>query len=336
MDAIAPFTLHRPASLAEAIRVFAATPGAQLIAGGTDLLANRRRGLADADVLVDIGALPELTTMAIDADGDTTLGAGLTLERVAEDETIAAVLPALSAAARQVAGPGHRSAATLGGNLCLDTRCVYYNQSAWWREAKGYCLKHRGDTCHVAPQGRHCHAAFSGDLAPVLLVLGAEVSIAGPRSTRRIPLAELYREDGAHPFTLEPAEIVVAIHVPRQPDGSRCGYRKARVRGAMDFPLAGVAARLVGAPDGRLEELRVALTGTNSRPLLLPGLDALLGHEVDETALAVLRKLVQKQASPMRTTVTAADYRRQVAAVLAQRLVRDLLGLREVAPRAEG
>ena len=128
---------------------------------------------------------------------------------------------------------------TVGGNLCLDTRCIYYNQSEWWRRANGYCLKKRGDTCHVAPQGKRCHAAFSGDLAPALLVLGAEIDIAGPDGVRRIPLAELYVEDGRAHLALQPDEIVVAVRLPANPLAST--YQKVRVRGAIDYPLAGVA-----------------------------------------------------------------------------------------------
>ena len=166
--------------------------------------------------------------------------------------------------------------ATLGGNLCLDTRCVFYNQSEWWRRANDYCLKHGGDVCHVAPQGKHCHAAFSGDLAPVLLVLDATVEIVGPAGARGLPLAKLYLDDGARHLSLEPGEIVTAVRIPAQLASVRTGYRKARARGAIDFPLAGVAAQ-VAMNHGRLGALRVALTGTNARPFLLDGTDALIG-----------------------------------------------------------
>jgi 4-hydroxybenzoyl-CoA reductase subunit beta len=213
--------------------------------------------------------------------------------------------------------------ATLGGNLCLDTRCVFYNQSEWWRRANDFCLKHGGDVCHVAPQGKHCHAAFSGDLAPVLLVLDATVEIVGPAGARGLPLAELYRDDGARHLSLAPGEIVATVCIPAQPGSARTGYRKARARGALDFPLAGVAAQ-VAMNGGRLGALRIALTGTNARPFLLDGTNALIGAAVTGETLTQLGKLVQKQVSPMRTTVTHSYYRRQVAAVLTQRLVREL------------
>jgi 4-hydroxybenzoyl-CoA reductase subunit beta len=242
---------------------------------------------------------------------------------LAADAVIARELPALAQAAASVAGPGHRSVATLGGNLCLDTRCVFYNQSEWWRRANDHCLKHGGEICHVAPQGRRCHAAFSGDVAPALIALDATVEIVGGTGARTLALADLYADDGAAPLRLAADELIVAVRIPPQCARARSGYRKARIRGAMDFPLAGVAAR-AGFEGARLSSLRVALTGTNSRPLLLADTDVLLGAPVDEATLAALGKRIGKQVSPMRTTVAASNYRRQVAIVLAQRLLRDL------------
>jgi len=322
MERIAPFALQRPATLAEATALLAATPGARPLAGGTDLLPNLRDGLGAPSALVDLAGIAELSAIAVTRDG-TTIGTGVTLARILCDDTLRRALPVLAEAAAAAAGPGHRTAATLGGNLCLDTRCVFYNQSEWWRRANDFCLKHGGDVCHVAPQGKRCHAAFSGDLAPVLLALGAVVAIAGTSGTRRLPLADLYVEDGARHLALAPGDIVAAVHVPPQPANARAGYRKARARGAIDFPLAGVAARIEMTGD-RLNGLRIALTGTNSRPFLLDGTDALAGAPVTDEMLARLGKLVQQQVSPMRTTATHSNYRRQVAAVIAQRLVREL------------
>ena len=323
MERLSEFVLHRPATLAEAVALLAREPSARAIAGGTDLVPNLRDGLGAPAVLVDVAGLPGLAAIDAAADGGVVLGAGVTLARIVRDPTVAARLPALRDAAAQVAGPAHRTAATLGGNLCVDTRCVFYNQSAWWRGANAHCLKHGGDTCHVAPQGRRCHAAYSGDTAPVLIALGAEVELAGPGGTRRLALEAMYADDGAAPLALARGELVARVRVPPQPPGAACGYRKARVRGAIDFPLAGVAARLVHE-GARVADLRVALTGTNARPLRVAGTEAFAGARVDEALLATLAKLVQKQVSPMRTTVTSSHWRRSVAAVLARRLVADL------------
>lgn len=319
-----PFVLRSPRSAAEAVALLAANPQARVIAGGTDLLPNLRRGISAADTLIDLGGIDDLQQIARDGAG-WVLGAGVTLQQLAGNSQIKLALPALAQAAASVAGPSHRTVATLGGNLCLDTRCVFYNQSEWWRQSNNYCLKYRGDTCHVAPQGERCHAAWSGDLAPALMALDASIDVLHSDGLRNLPLADFYQDDGAKPLTLRAGELVTGVRIPAQPDGMRCGYRKARVRGAVDFPLAGVAVRLAMADDV-ITELRVALTGTNSQPILIAGTEALCNQAVSAESLAALGKLVQKQVSPMRSTVTASNYRRQVASVLTQRLVSELTG----------
>jgi 4-hydroxybenzoyl-CoA reductase subunit beta len=322
MERMSAFAVKRPTSIAEVVHLLASEPGARLLAGGTGLLPNLRRGIERPAMLVDLGAVHDFSGIAL-TDGGLSLGAGVTVSRLAADARVVQGYRALAEAARTVAGPAHRGVATVGGNLCLDTRCVFYNQSEWWRATNEYCLKRGGDVCHVAPQGTHCHAAFSGDLAPALLALRADVELVASRGTRRIKLSDLYRDDGAAHLTIAGDELLARVLVPARSAELVSGYRKACVRGAIDFPLAGVACAL-SVRDGELAELRVALTGTNSQPFVLSGTDALLGRAVGADTLSALAKLVQKQVSPMRTTVTQSNYRRQVAAVLAQRLVREL------------
>jgi 4-hydroxybenzoyl-CoA reductase subunit beta len=320
MESMPVFELQRPTSVAQAAALLA-TPGARLLAGGTDLVPKLRRGIERPTLLIELEAVAGLDVIAFDGDA-LAIGAGVTLARLAAEARIAIDYAAIVEAAREAAAPQHRNAATVGGNLCLDTRCVFYNQSEWWRAANGWCLKRGGDTCHVAPQGKRCHAAFSGDLAPALIALDAEVELVSVRGARRLPLAALYRDDGAAHLALEAGEMLTRVLVSRVA-GVTSGYRKARVRGSIDFPLAGVAIALA-MDNGRIARLRVALTGTNVRPLALTGTEALVGREIDDETLASLGKRVQKQASPMRTTATASNYRRQVASVLAQRLLREL------------
>ena len=323
MHAPQDFELCRPATLDDAVAALAAGETARPVAGGTDLLPNLRRGLLAPARLVDLSAVRGFADVEVRDDGSATLGAGLTLAALADHAALMQRFPALAEAARSVAGPGHRSAATLGGNLCQDTRCVFYNQSEWWRAANGWCLKLKGDTCHVAPQGKRCHAAYEGDVAAALLAYGAEVEIVGDGPSWRRPLAELYREDGAAHLTLAPRELVAAVHLPAGKPGQRSAFRKMRTRGTMDFPLASVAVvlRLEG---GTLAELAVGISGTHSAPIALAGTHTLLGRPVDDALLAALGKLVAKQVSPMRSTVTAANHRRLVAVTAAQRLVREL------------
>jgi 4-hydroxybenzoyl-CoA reductase subunit beta len=322
MERMSAFAVERPVTVTEAARLLASAPGTRLLAGGTGLLPNVRRGIERPRLLVDLGAVRDFADIAVTDEG-LWLGAGVTLARLATDARVGQRYRALTEAAHAVAGPAHRTVATLGGNLCLDTRCVFYNQSEWWRATNQYCLKRGGEVCHVAPQGKHCHAAFSGDVAPALLVLHAEVELVASRETRRIALSQLYRDDGAAHLTIRPDELIARVLVPPPSAGLVSGYRKACVRGAIDFPLAGVACAL-SAHGSNVTDLRVALTGTNAQPFVLEDTDALLGQPVGTDLLSSLGKLVQKQVSPMRTTATPSNYRRQVAAVLAQRLVREL------------
>lgn len=313
------FSVERPSDLEGAVRA-AARGGSQYLAGGTDLIVNLRRGHGNPSILIDLSSVAELGGLHCDEHG-ARIGAGVTLAALGASACIRERYTALSEAARMVAGPSHRNLATVGGNLCLDTRCIYYNQSEWWRQANGYCLKRDGTVCHVAPQGQRCRAAYSGDLAPALLVHEAVLDIAGPAGRRRIPLAALYRDDGAAHLALTSAELIVAVHLAA---GSlRSAYQKSRVRQAMDFPQAGVAVALA-TDRGRLSTLRVAVTGTNSRPLLVTGTSALQGESPSEALLQRLDKLVQAQVEPVRTTIVPANYRRLVAGALAKRLVQQL------------
>ncbi len=313
---LSDFRIVRPDSIDAALAARRSRAASRFIAGGTDLLVNFRRGLGQPELLIDLAGIEELGGLSC-APAGARIGAGVTLAALAASPDVRARYPAVAQAAAAIAGPSHRNMATVGGNLCLDTRCIYYNQSEWWRRANHYCLKHGGDTCHVAPQGERCHAAFSGDLAPALMVVGAELEIAGAAGRRGMPLADLYAEEGRAHLRLAAEELIVAVHLP--PGAPRSAYQKVRVRGSIDFPLAGVAVALA-ASGGRLSALKVALTGTNSRPFVLEGTDAFLGKALDDQVLGQLDKLVQKQVQPMRTTLASANYRRLAAAALARRL----------------
>jgi 4-hydroxybenzoyl-CoA reductase subunit beta len=310
------FTLARPREIQAAIAARGRVSTSRFLAGGTDLIVNLRRGLDRPSLLIDLTGIGELRELSM-AENGLRLGACVTLADLVGTPGLQNRYRAVAEAAAHIASPGTRSLATVGGNLCLQTRCIYYNQSEWWRRANRYCLKHQGNICHVAPQGQHCHAVFSGDLAPALLVLDAEVELAGETGRRRLPLADFYREDGRDHLVLDPDEILVAVQLP--PDPPPSGYAKARVRGAIDFPLAGAAVALT-LKNGRLTLLRVGLTGTNSRPFLLQGAEALLGRALDEDALRRLDNLVQQQVQPVRTTTVSAYYRRLVAAALVRKV----------------
>jgi 4-hydroxybenzoyl-CoA reductase subunit beta len=324
MEFMPAFKLHRPESIADAVKLCAATAGARYYAGGTDLVVNIRRGIEQPPALVDLTAVRELHEVR-EENGGIRIGAAVTLREIAAHAGLRGRFTAVAEAAEAVAGPTHRGYGTLGGNLCLDTRCIYYNQSEWWRKSNDYCLKERGEVCHVAPGGKRCFAAFSGDVAPALLVFGAEVELVGPEGARRLPLAQLYRNDGMNHLALMPSELVAAVHLPATAPAAASGYAKSRIRGSIDFPLAGAAARVEMEGD-RVQALVIALTGVNPYPQLVTGTDAFAGKPLDAAALDRIREMVRTQAKPMKTTTTPPWYRRRVVGALARRLVARLAG----------
>jgi 4-hydroxybenzoyl-CoA reductase subunit beta len=337
MDALPEIQLLRPKSVTEVLAARAAHPQSQLLGGGTDLVVNIRRGIVAPPVLIDMNDVSELRAIKADERG-LELGASATLTEVARHAGVSKHYPVIAQAAGIVAGPTQRSMGTVGGNLCLDTRCIFYNQSEWWRSANNHCLKTTGDICHVAPKSRGvCFATFSGDLAPALLTLGAEVDLAGPQGRRTVPLNSIYigfarqdvpvtetMGDGKYFLSLRPGEFVTAARAKNTP-GLRSAYDKIRIRRSIEYPVAGVAVAL--RRDGKnLADLRVAFTGTNPRPVLLEGTGELCGRPLTDEVLKKLDDLVRDQVMAMKTTFTPGHYRRRVAGVLARRLVVRLFG----------
>jgi 4-hydroxybenzoyl-CoA reductase subunit beta len=332
MDALPEFRIVSPTTLAEAIAARAGNPKAMPLGGGTDLVVNIRRGIVSPQVLIDMNGVQELHAIGVD-EKSIELGASARLSEIAEHPAINKYYPVVAQAAAHIAGPTHRNMGTIGGNLCLDTRCIFYNQSEWWRSANNHCLKTTGTICHVAPKSRGvCFATFSGDLAPALLALNADVDIAGPKGRRTIPLEKLYigfarqdvpvtetQGDGKYYLSLRPGEIVTAVRAKNTP-GLRSAYDKIRIRRSIEYPVAGVAVAL-RKDGGRLADLRVAFTGTNPRPVLLTGTAELCDGVFDERVIKGLDALVRDQIMPMKTTFTPGHYRRRVAGVLARRLV---------------
>jgi 4-hydroxybenzoyl-CoA reductase subunit beta len=328
MDALPDFALVRPTRLDDAIKVRADHPDARLLGGGTDLVVNIRRGIEAPRLLIDLTAVAELRAIAAN-ETHIEVGAAVRLAELAVHPDVARLYPVIAEAAGSIAGPTHRNMGTVGGNLCLDTRCIYYNQSEWWRSANEHCLKTTGHMCWVAPKSRGvCFATFSGDLAPAFLTLGAEVDIVGPAGRRTIALNDLYigharhdepGGDGKHYLALAPGEIVAAVRAPYTPD-LRSGYDKIRIRRSIEYPVAGVAVALRREAD-RLTDLRVAITGTNPRPVLLEGTAELCGGALEASVFDGLDDLVRDQVMAMKTTFTPGHYRRRMAGVLARRLV---------------
>jgi 4-hydroxybenzoyl-CoA reductase subunit beta len=332
MEALPELQFFTPTTLAGVLEARSVQPQAQLLGGGTDLVVNIRRGIVAPPALIDMNRVAELRAIKADA-AMLEIGASATLAEVARHPRVSAHYPVVAQAAASIAGPTQRNMGTVGGNVCLDTRCIFYNQSEWWRSANNHCLKTVGDVCHVAPKSRGvCFATYSGDLAPALLTLGAYVDIAHPKGTRTLALQDFYigdarhdgsgRGDGKRFLALRSGEFVTAVRAKATP-GLRSAYDKIRIRRSIEYPVAGVAVALVRDGD-RLVDLRVAITGTNPRPVLLEGTRDLCGGPLDERMFKGLDALVRDQIMSMKTTFTPGHYRRRVAGVLARRLVQRL------------
>ena len=329
MEALPEFQLIAPKTLAGVQEARAVHPQAQLLGGGTDLVVNIRRGIVAPPVLIDMNQVAELHAIHADASA-LEIGASATLADVARRPGVIEHYPVVAQAAASIAGPTQRNMGTVGGNLCLDTRCIFYNQSDWWRSANNHCLKTVGEMCHVAPKSRGvCFATYSGDLAPALLTLGAQVEVAHPKGTRTLALNDLYigdakhdgsgRGDGKKFLALRAGEFVTAVRARATP-GLRSAYDKIRIRRSIEYPVAGVAVALKRDGD-TLADLRVAVTGTNPRPVLLEGTRDLCSGPLDERVFKGLDALVRDQIMSMKTTFTPGHYRRRMAGVLARRLV---------------
>jgi len=315
-----PWFEHRaPRTVAEAARILAGEgPGAMLVAGGTDLLPNMKRKHQTPRLLVSLRGIPSLKS--ISNGSGLTYGSGLSLAEVARDDRTPT---ALRQAAGQVATPQLRNMGTLGGNLCLDTRCTYYNQNYEWRQAIDFCLKKDGHTCWVATASKRCVAVSSTDTAPALIALNAQVVLSGNAGEREIPVENLYKNDGIDYLTRREDEILTAVKIPA---GWKSTYWKLRRRGSFDFPVLGVAVALKFSGDV-IEEARVALGAAASRPFLVEKASAYLkGRKLSDEVIAEASTLVANRAKPMDNTDLDLYWRKEVADDFAGYALRELRG----------
>jgi 4-hydroxybenzoyl-CoA reductase subunit beta len=324
--ALPDFQLLRPRSLVEAVDLLAKhASDAQIIAGGTDLLPSLGQHLFAPRYLMDIRGIADLRGIR-PRDGGLEIGALTTLTSIERSPEIAQNYAVLHQAAKTVASPVLRNMGTVGGNICLDTRCLWYNQSLTWRKSCGFCIKKDGDLCHVAPGGTKCWAAFSGDTPPALLCLEAQIEIAGPQGTRRIPLSEFYTNLGDARMKLEKNEILTRVLLPSRTAGWRGVYGKLRIRGSIDYPLAGVAVAL-NRRNGHIEDARLAITAVNPAPMLVKGAaQALAGREVTAELAAQVGELVARAAKPLTTSALTPEYRREMIRVFAKRALMEAFG----------
>jgi 4-hydroxybenzoyl-CoA reductase subunit beta len=321
------FRYFGPRSIDEAARALADSgPEAALLAGGTDLIPNMKRRQQTPATVVGLRGVAALRERSGDPERGLTLGAMTRLVDLEGDGALAAAWPALPRAASVVATPPLRNAATIGGNLCLDTRCTYYDQSEPWREAIGFCLKKDGETCWVAPGSPRCWAVCSSDTAPVLCAIGAEATLVSRGGERRLPVVDLFADDGTRHLTLEPGEILTALHLPPARPGERATYLKVRRRGSFDFPVLGIAVRARVGAGGVVESARIFLGGVGSRPVeASEAAKFLVGRALaDEEVVREAARLVSRVAKPMQNTDFTLGWRKQMANEYTARALREL------------
>ncbi len=321
------FRLLRPRTLEEAVGYLAKDANnIRVLAGGTDLVPSMRQKLFEPEFVLDIRHIAELNGIRPHQGNGVEIGALTTLTTIEQSQILRRRYPVLTEAAATVASPLLRNMGTIGGNICLDTRCLWYNQSLTWRKGCGFCIKKDGDLCHVAPGGTKCWAVFSGDTPPALLCLNAEVEIASAAGPRRMPLREFYTGVGDDYRKLQANELLTRVFLPESSADYRGIYRKLRIRGSIDYPLAGVAVAMKRS-NGHVADARVAITAVNPAPMLVKGASELLaGKMVDEALADAVGNLAAKTAKPLTTSAITPEYRREMIRVFTKRALLAVAG----------
>jgi len=328
------FTYLQPRTLKEALAMKAdAGPDGMYVAGGTDLYPNMKRRHQEPRTVISLMGIPELRTVGRSggrADGEVVLGSCITLTDLSASPPVRQSAPAVGEAAGLVSTPLLRNMGTLGGNLCLDTRCNYYNQTYEWRKAIDFCMKKDGHICWVAPSSPRCWAVSSSDVAPVMVALGADYVLVGPGGERVVPAARFYHNDGINYLTKQPDEVLAAVRLPA-PDGWDAVYHKLRRRGSFDFPVLGVAAWVkweqeAGSRErGRVVEARIVLGGVASWPQEVPEAGAaLVGTDLSDEGVAAAADAAYRPAKPMDNTDFDLSWRKQMTRVYVARALAEL------------
>src|SRR6266699_1420306 len=315
-----PFRYLAPGTIEQATQMLAQEgEQAMLVAGGTGLYPNMKRRQFTPPVLIGLRGIAALKNISGSPEQGMRVGAGVTLTTLAEHPVFLQRYPALATAAGSVSTPQLRNMGTIGGNLLLDTRCNYYNQTEFWRHSIDYCMKKDGDVCLVAPGSPRCWAISSADTAPVLVSLDAQVRLVSVRGERVLPVRELFRDDGMNPYTKARDEILAEIILPPA-DGWRSVYLKLRRRGSFDFPILGVAVALRFADDGTVAGARITLGAVASHPVeATAAAQLMLGQRLTPELITEVATLAAKLSKPLDNADLTINYRKQVTPVYIRR-----------------
>jgi len=294
---------------------------AVILAGGTDVLPLLKRRNISARTVINLKTIPELSKISSDDNGKIKIGATATLRDIMDSELVLSSFPLLAEAASSVAYNQIRNMATLIGNLCVDNKCTYYNQSKFWWQTRADCFKRGGNQCYAVKGGEQCFALAVGDTVPALIALDAELSIIGPSGGRRIPVAKFYTGNGRKPYQLDDDELVCAIELSDSSDGWRNGFLKKSVRGAVDFALAAMAIRL--KPNGRkIEDIRIVLNGVSVKPIQAKmARSYLIGKDINNDTIDAAVKLILKESVPLSSIGTTVAVRRKMIAAMFEDLL---------------
>lgn len=317
------FTYHSPRSLEEALTLLRDLNGSgTIVGGGTDLLVRMKYRLVRPGHLISLMNIPGTGAWTSD-ERSFSLGTGISLAGIIKDLPAADELKTLRSAATLVATTQIRNMATLGGNILQNTRCGYYNRSREWQKTVKPCFKRDGDRCHAVERGKRCLAVYQGDLAPVLAVLGAQAVMVSLSGTREVPVEKLFSGDGAKPLTLDPREILTGVIIPKAPPGFFSGYRKYRIRGGMDYPLAGVALSVTFS-GGRISDLRICLTGVSSAPVMVTHDTAMAGDKaLSPSLIEALADRAYRSAHPIGNLEGEISRRREMVRLFVAELLRE-------------
>ena len=329
-----PFRYHRPDTVEEAVALLAGFgEEAMPMAGGTDLMPNMKHRLFTPGHVVSLNRIAAMRGVALGPSGKhLRIGALETLADVSANPLVRRYFPGLADAAGLVAGPQLRNMGTIGGNVCLDTRCTYYNQTEFWRGALGYCLKKDGTVCHVTRVGKKCVAAHSADTPPNLIALGATLALAGPGGAREIPAADFFVTDGIWNTRRARDEILTGIRIPLGGPGRRSAYRKLRQRHSIDFPLLSVAVAGDLDENGVVERIGGVVSALGARPRVLAGWDEIaVGGRLGDGVIDALADRAYAQCRPLENIIVDAEWRRAMVRVYVRRALAELAGDRPAA-----
>jgi 4-hydroxybenzoyl-CoA reductase subunit beta len=322
-----PFRYEPARSAADAVERLAAHDGSALVvSGGTDLYANMKQRLFTPTVLIGLRPVADLRFIRFDEVTGLRIGALTTLSDIAAHHIVQRRFPALAQAALSISTPQLRNMGTIGGNICLDTRCNYYNQNFDWRAALGFCMKKDGEICRVAPKSPTCVAVNSSDTAPVLVAYGATIRLASAKGARDVAAVDFFRNDGMRAWARRPDEIVTEVAIPAPAVGSRSAYRKLRLRNSFDFPILGIAAALA-LTDGVCTSARIVLGAVAPKPVEAPAAGAaLVGTRLEPEALEAAAEAAFAVGKPLDNTSGSIPYRKRMLRVFARRTLEACAG----------